>query len=327
MSGYKFWPISDPKSEVACHQAFVQGRNMTGRIYIAEEGINAQFSGAEKDAEDYMSWLNERLEGIDFKIQEHPENAFPRMTIKVRKQLVALDLEIDTKRGGEHVSSKEWREMLESGEYLVVDVRNDYEWDIGHFRGSERPTCRTFREFPDYARQLKKRHDPSKTKIMMCCTGGIRCELYSTLMKEEGFAEVYQLNGGILRYAEEENGKHWDGKLFVFDDRLAVDVNPEAEVVGRCRHCNTPAEHYYNCANMDCNRLHIACETCLEKMAGCCEAACQSAERLRPLSHQDQTKPFRRWHHYFKNKSISVKDEGSFRKSFSALTTCLNRPD
>lgn len=303
VSGYKFLPIVDPRAEVACHQAFAKERELTGRIYIAEEGINAQFSGVEEDAKDYMAWLDERLGGIDFKIQEHPEQAFPRMTIKVRRQLVALDQQIDTKQGGEYVSSKQWREMLESGEYLVVDVRNDYEWEVGHFKGSERPTCRTFREFPDYARALKERHNPLKTKIMMCCTGGIRCELYSVLMKEEGFSEVYQLNGGILRYAEEEQGKHWDGKLFVFDDRLAVDVNPEAEVVGKCRHCDAPAERYYNCANMDCNRLYLSCDACLEKTQGCCESACHGATRLRPLSHENRSKPFRRWHQYFSSKS------------------------
>ncbi len=305
VSGYKFLPIADPAAEVVCHQEFVQKRELTGRIYIAEEGINAQFSGSEEDTQEYMVWLDERLDGLDFKIQEHPEQAFPRMTIKVRRQLVALDQQIDTKQGGEHVSPKQWREMLESGEYLVVDVRNDYEWDIGHFKGSERPTCRTFREFPDYARALKERNDPSKTKIMMCCTGGIRCELYSVLMKEEGFSQVYQLNGGILRYAEEEQGRHWDGKLFVFDDRLAVDVNPEAEVVGKCRHCDAPADRYYNCANMDCNRLYLSCDGCLEKTKGCCETTCHMAKRLRPLSHQNRSKPFRRWHEYFKDKAAA----------------------
>jgi UPF0176 protein len=302
VSCYKFVEVADPRSEVADHQAFAQGRDLTGRIYIADEGINAQFSGTPEAAQAYMEWLDDRFGGMEFKIQEHPEQAFPRMTIKVRRQLVALDQKIDTKRGGEYVSPTQWREMIESGDYLLVDVRNDYEWDVGHFKGSERPTCRTFREFPEYARQLKEQHDPKKTKVMMCCTGGIRCELYSVLMKDEGFEEVYQLNGGILRYSEQELGKYWDGKLFVFDDRLAVDVNPEAEVVGTCHHCNQPAEQYYNCANMDCNRLYLCCDACLEEHEGCCASACQTAERLRPLSHQNASKPFRRWYNYFPDK-------------------------
>ncbi len=292
VSFYQFTDVADPEGMVRSHKAFVEGRDMTGRIYISCEGINAQFSGKLDDVYAYMEWVksDSRFADVEFKIQTHNENAFPRMTIKVREQLVAMDEPVDLAKGGEHVSPQRWKEMLEEGGYLVLDVRNDYEWDIGHFKGSERPTCRTFREFPDYARALKKKHDPKKTKVMMCCTGGIRCELYSALMKEEGFEEVYQLDGGILKYAEEEKGKHWDGKLFVFDDRLAVDVNPEAEVVGTCHVCKGPAEKFYNCANMDCNELFLCCPKCVEKQAGCCSDPCKEGERVRPLEH----KPFRR---------------------------------
>ncbi|MGE3954711.1 MAG: rhodanese-related sulfurtransferase [Parachlamydiales bacterium] len=301
---YHFAPVEDPALEVARHHAFFFGRGMTGRIYLSKEGINGGVSGPIESCKTYMEWLrsDSRFSRIEFKIHSHHENAFPRMTVKRREQLVALDQKVDRQKGGSYVSPKEWREMLESGEALLLDVRNDFEWDVGHFEGAERPPCRTFREAPAWARSLKQKHDPKTTKVMMCCTGGIRCELFSALMKEEGFEEVYQLQGGILKYAEEEGGKHWKGKLFVFDDRLAVDINPDdGEGVGRCHRCQTPTDHPYNCANMDCNALFLSCKGCLEVLKGCCCKGCSEGPRVRPLSHQT-AKPFRRWHHYFSEK-------------------------
>jgi UPF0176 protein len=181
---------------------------------------------------------------------------------------------------------------------LILDVRNDYEWKIGHFDGAEKPKLKTFREFPDYAKALKADHDPKKTKVMMYCTGGIRCELYSSLMKDEGFDAVFQLDGGVLNYIKEERGKHWKGKLFVFDDRLAVPVNEEDdEVIGKCHHCDASIDRVYNCANTRCNELFVCCSECLEKFQGCCQTSCTESPYLRPYQ-QGVHKPFRKLHYY-----------------------------
>jgi UPF0176 protein len=306
LSYYNIFPLSDLQRELLRHKEFFEGRDVKGRIYITPQGINAQMSGAQEEVEAYMEWLraDSRFDNVNFNLQWHHENVFPRMTVKMRPQLVALDVEVDFDKRGEHVSPKQWREMLEGDEsYLQLDVRNDYEWDVGHFKGFERPTGKTFRDFVDYARQLKEQHNPKKTKVMMCCTGGIRCELYSALLKEEGFDEVYQLKGGIIKYGNEEQGKHWKGKLFVFDDRLTADVGPESEtVVGKCHHCEAATDNYYNCSNMDCNELFLCCPECLQQYDGCCQVACKTAPRLRPYHHQDPHKPFRKWYHYFKEK-------------------------
>ena len=132
---------------------------------------------------------------------------------------------------------------------------------------------------------------------MMYCTGGIRCESYSALLKKEGFEQVYQLDGGVINYGLEEGNKHWKGRLFVFDDRLSVPISEEGQetLISHCHQCDTPTDVYYNCANMDCNALFLSCPTCAEKLAGCCSAECVEAPRVRPFEKKERPKPFRKW--------------------------------
>lgn len=300
---YYFTPIANPHQWVADHKAFFKERQLTSRIYINEHGINGQMSGLKEHAEEYMEWMHAHplFEKMPFKIHHHHENVFPRQTIKYRKQLVALDEEVDLKQIGEHVSPAQWKEMLKREDRpVLLDVRNDYEWEVGRFEGAVCPPCETFREFREYAQELKETVDPKTTPVMMCCTGGIRCELYSSLLIKEGFEKVYQLEGGIINYGLKEGNEHWQGKLFVFDDRLTVPISEtEAPVIGACYHCKNPNESYYNCANMDCNRLFLCCPECLKQFQGCCCAKCQEAPRVRPYHEQDAHKPFRKWYNYF----------------------------
>lgn len=296
---YLFVQLEDPNGEVERHKKYFEGGECTGRIYISEEGINGQMSATLSDAEGYMAWLkgDPRFSRIQFKFHPVAAHIFPRMTVKYRSQLVALDQKISAHEGGEHVSPSQWKEMLESGEYLVLDVRNQYEWEIGHFVGARLPPLNTFREFPAYAEKLKGEVDPTQTKVMMYCTGGIRCELYSAVMKKLGFNEVYQLEGGVINYGLQEGNVHWEGKLFVFDDRLAVSIDgKESPPISHCIHCKNGCDTYYNCANMDCNELFICCSPCLEVYKGCCAHLCKEGPRLRPLDLKKGNKPFRRKH-------------------------------
>lgn len=299
---YQFVMIEDPHLEVKRQHEFFLGRDVKGRIYISEEGINAQMSGSKADVTDYIDWLRQdpRFYSTHFKLHSYHENVFPKMTVKYRKQLVALDRKVDMNRGGRHVSPQEWKEMLESDEeHVLVDVRNRYEWRIGRFEGADLPPCDNFREFPGYVNKLKERVDPKKTKIMMYCTGGIRCELYSALMKEEGFDDVVQLEGGIINYGLQEGQTHWKGKLFVFDDRLSIPLTDEKpELITSCDHCGCEEEVYYNCGNMDCNEFFICCDSCLHTYNGCCSALCLDTPRVRPLKEREGAKPFRKLHHY-----------------------------
>lgn len=309
---YHFITLNDPHEEVIKHKSFFEDRDVTSRIYISENGINGQMSASRQDAYAYIDWMHSRPEFKDvyFKIHEYHEQAFPRCTVKYRKQLVAVDEVIDLDKRGQHLSPGEWKQKLEENEgHVLIDVRNDYEWKVGHFEGAELPPCETFRDFKEYAHQLKEKVDPSTTPVMMYCTGGIRCELYSSLLIEQGFEKVYQLDGGIINYGLKEGSKHWLGKLFVFDDRLTVPVSTEpTPVIGTCHHCQAPNETYINCANMDCNALFLCCPDCLKQHAGCCKEGCKSAERVRPYHEATTHKPFRKWYNYpdIKKKTSST---------------------
>ena len=186
---------------------------------------------------------------------------------------------------------------------LLIDVRNDYETAVGHFEGAECPDIKYFRDFPEYIDRVAKSHDPSKTKVMMYCTGGVRCELYSVLMKEKGFETVYQLDGGVIRYGHEVGSSHWEGSLFVFDDRLNIPIAEEGHtVISACAFCDAKTDVYYNCANMDCNALFLSCLSCAEKMQGCCSKECTCNERRRPFEKKEKPKPFRKWYNYMEAK-------------------------
>ena len=186
---YSLERIEDPAGEVARHKEFLSQRDFKGRIYLSEQGINGQASGQIGDAAEYRAWMEARFQKISFKIHPASEHAYEKMIVKERKQLVALDCEVDFSQRGEPVSPETWKKMLEERgeETLLLDVRNDYEWKIGHFEGAELPPLETFRQFPEYVKQLKGERDPKTTSVMMYCTGGIRCEFFSAVLKKEGF--------------------------------------------------------------------------------------------------------------------------------------------
>lgn len=303
---YLFTAIEDPHKQVAAHKTFFKDKDITSRIYISEQGINGQMSGSKEDAESYIEWMHSQplFSTVVFKIHPYHENVFPRQTVKYRKKLVAIDEEIDLSQIGEHASPEKWKALLESPERpLLIDVRNAYEWEVGRFDGAECPPCETFREFSTYTEELKQRVDPETTPVMMYCTGGIRCELYSSLLLKGGFKNVYQLDGGIINYGLQQGSDHWLGKLFVFDDRLTVPIAEDTtEVIGKCFRCGTANESYYNCANTDCNNLYLCCPDCLKELEGCCSTSCKESPRVRPYHHQDAHKPFRKWHNYRNNQ-------------------------
>ncbi|GAB5411971.1 MAG: rhodanese-related sulfurtransferase [Chlamydiales bacterium] len=296
---YAFFPVEDPHLEVKRQKKFLSERDMRGRIYISEEGYNGQLSASPDASKEYIAWMKDdpRFADVQFKIQTFHEHPFDRVTVKYREQIVAMDEKVDMQLTGEHVAPEKWREMLESRDEdtILIDVRNNYESEVGHFEGAECPDLETFREFPEYANQLAKRLDTKNTKVMMYCTGGIRCELYSSLMKERGFENVYQLDGGVINYGLQEGAKHWKGKLFVFDDRMVVPISEDNdEVLTVCKDCGVSCDHYFNCARMDCNDLFISCLECAKKARGCCSESCLKEGRVRPFNPDHAPRPYRR---------------------------------
>jgi len=304
---YCLTKLEDPHLEVAKHQEFFSTRDLKSRIYISEEGINGQMSGHMDHAQEYMDWLHSdpRFASVSFKIHLAPEHAFPKATIKYRRQLVAVDCSVSLEERGEHVPPAIWDQMLQEKDEdtLILDVRNEYEWEVGHFEGAQLPPLDTFRQFPLYTKELKEQRDPKKTKVMMYCTGGIRCEYYSAIMKKEGFDQVFQLDGGVIQYGLDEGQGNWKGKLFVFDDRLVVPISEEeAPTISICIHCQKPSDVYYNCANMDCNDLFTSCQECVKQLRGCCCSDCEEHGRVRPIAEDANPKPFRKWDHAEKMK-------------------------
>jgi len=297
---YAFQTVQDPQKEILEHKKLLESLDSRGRIYISEQGINGQMSITQNDLDAYVNWLKPRFPNMPIKVHLYHEHAFEKLKIKYREQLAALDCDVDMSLTGEHVSPQKWQDMLEKeDDHVVIDVRNDYEWKVGHFEGAVTPPLSTFREFKSYAKDLLKEIDPQNTKVMMYCTGGIRCELYSALLKEEGIENVYQLDGGVINYGLKKGSKHWQGKLFVFDDRMTVPISDdEASVISHCYKCDSQTDDYYNCANMDCNHLFLCCRSCLEELKGCCCKECQEAPRVRPFQHQNPHKPFRKRYNY-----------------------------
>lgn len=296
---YYIGEIENPEFEIARHHEFFEGRDVRCRIYISNEGINGQTSASVESASEYIEWMKKdpRFAQMPFKIHEAKEHAFPKITVKFRKQLVAFDCEVDLQRRGQHLSPAEWKHMLEERDQntLLIDVRNNYEWRIGRFENADLPDCETFREFPSYVNDLKKKIDPKTTPVMVYCTGGIRCEYASALLLKEGFEAVYQLEGGVIEYGINQGADHWEGKLFVFDDRLVVPISEEEKPpISNCSHCGVANDFYYNCANVDCNALFLCCLSCLHHHQGCCSELCKQAKRVRPYRADGVTKPFRK---------------------------------
>jgi len=291
--------LENPEKFVKDHKRFLESKDAKGRIYINEQGINGQMSIHENDAESYIEWFHSHdpFKDVEFKVHVYPEHAFSKLTVKYRMQLVALDKEVDLSLAGDHLNSKEWDEMLQekNEDTILIDVRNNYEWKVGHFEGAILPELESFRDFNEYIDGLKKLYDAKKTKVMMYCTGGIRCELYSALMKQKGFDTIYQLQGGVIKYGLEQGVKHWRGKLFVFDDRMVVPISrDETEVISECYMCKKPYDVYYNCANMDCNKLFISCPECVKNLSGCCCENCTKEPRVRAFNPEQNPKPFRK---------------------------------
>lgn len=308
---YKFTPLDPARLEIFCriHRRTCVSLNLKGRVFIAAEGINGTLAGASQDIEAYKKYLCSipGFETTEFKQEACDVIPFERLSVRIRPEIVALKppIAIPDKIGGEgYLEPRQWREALESPkkDYVLIDVRNNYESRIGRFKGAVAPDVENFYDFPGW---LKNENIDKNKKILMYCTGGIRCEKFSTYMKQEGFKEIYQLHGGIINYAHQEGGKHFEGKCFVFDDRMAVEVNPEESgPISRCEISGVPCDTYINCANMECNKLFLCAPKAALEMEGCCSEECKNSTRRRPLNIENLYKPFRRWYKYFDQKPM-----------------------
>ena len=293
---YKYIHIEDPEKTAEKERAVCEGLGLKGRCIIAFEGINATYEGTKENIQKYIKELEKdsMFLNIHFKLSSGTGNAFPKLSIKVRKEIVSLHLaddgvcDIDPNQiTGIHLKPEELHEWIkDKKEFYIVDMRNAYEHKVGHFAGSILPSIENFRDLPRVVEQIT--HLKNKT-VLTVCTGGVRCEKASGFLISQGFTDVYQLDGGIVSYMEKYPNEDFKGKLYVFEGRVAMGfyTNDEKhEVVGRCDSCGNTSENYVNCSNPVCHRHFINCEKCLERNDGkaFCAGGCVLSRHGRKIS-------------------------------------------
>ena len=292
ISFYKYAHILNP--ELFRNHLFIHWsqQDVLGRIYVAREGVNAQLSVPAENFRAFKAHLDSIsfLENVRLNIAVEQDNkSFLKLKVKVRDKIVADGLDdgsFDVTDKGVHVDARTFNELLEDPDAVVVDMRNHYESEIGHFRGAVTPDVDTFRDSLDLIEEQLSDYKESR-KLVMYCTGGIRCEKASAYYKHKGFQQVYQLEGGIIEYTRQVRDQRLEnkflGKNFVFDNRRSERISDD--VIAQCHQCGAPCDTHTNCANEGCHLLFIQCESCAAEMDHCCSDACKEVVSL-PFEEQ-----------------------------------------
>ncbi|MBN9349077.1 MAG: rhodanese-related sulfurtransferase [Chitinophagaceae bacterium] len=314
ISFYKYFPIEDAQ---AFRDEFYQRLNelkVFGRIYVAAEGINAQLSVPEFEMGKFKSYLESIPELKDVLLDiavDDDGKSFWVLKVKVRKKIVADGIEdpaFDMRNKGKYLNAEQFNQLTNDPETIVVDMRNHYEYEVGHFQNAIEVPSETFREQLPMAADMLG--DEKEKNIIMYCTGGIRCEKASAYLKYRGFQHVYHLRGGIINYANTikklELPNKFIGKNFVFDKRLGEKIGDE--VISHCHQCGKPCDKHVNCANEACHLLFIQCDECAEKYEGCCSLDCQETIHLPIEKQREQRKGLKNGRKIFNNKSRARMD-------------------
>jgi UPF0176 protein len=265
---YRFTPLADPEAIRLWQRDLCESLGLRGRILVSKDGINGTVGGELKDVKRYLRKTREYapFAGLDAKWSEGRGDDFPRLSVRVREEVVSFgapgELRVDENGvigGGERLTPEQLHELVEREEVVFFDGRNAFEAEIGRFQGAVVPEVANTREF--VAELDSGKYDHLKDKpVVTYCTGGIRCEVLSSLMVNRGFEKVYQLDGGIARYGETYGDKGlWQGSLYVFDNRMSMDFSPDAATIGRCVRCGEPTRHMQNCSELSCREQLVVC--------------------------------------------------------------------
>ena len=270
---YGFAPVADPVAVKLWQRTLCESLGLKGRILISKHGINGTLGGDMAALKKYVRQTKEfsGFGKIDFKWSDGSEDAFPRLSVKARKELVAFttpdEIEIDksgVKNGGKHLKPHQVNELVakRGDDVVFFDGRNAFETKIGRFKNAVVPDVQTTHDF--LAELESGKYDHLKDKpVVTYCTGGIRCEVLSAMMLNRGFKEVYQIDGGIVRYGEKfKDSGLWEGSLYVFDNRMTVNFSDETKVIGECERCAGPTSDFHNCSNLACRDLVLLCNSC-----------------------------------------------------------------
>ena len=272
---YGFAPVTDPEAVRLWQSTLCQSLDLKGRILISQHGINGTLGGELENLKRYVKATKQYsgFKKIDFKWSEGSGTDFPRLSVKVRPELVSFGVPENLRvnedgivGGGKHLKPREVNTLAEKlGDDLVFfDGRNAYEAKVGRFKNAVIADVRTTKDF--IAELDSGKYDHLKNKaVVTYCTGGIRCEILTTVMKERGFKDVYQIEGGIVRYGEKYGDRGlWEGSLYTFDGRKTIDFSDETKLIGECDFCSQPTKHFVNCANDFCHRQYLVCDFCVK---------------------------------------------------------------
>ncbi|MFZ4058614.1 MAG: rhodanese-related sulfurtransferase [Ferruginibacter sp.] len=305
ISFYQYFPIQDPQQFRDELYKGLNALNVFGRIYVAHEGINAQISVPESNFNAFRDLLYtyEPLNHLRLNIAVDDDGkSFWVLKIKVRNKIVADGINDPTfsmERKGKYVNAEEMNRLLKDEQTIVIDMRNHYEYEVGHFENAVEIPSDTFREQLPMAAEMMATHKDKN--IIMYCTGGIRCEKASAYMLHQGFENVFHLEGGIINYAQQIKTKElpskFIGKNFVFDDRLGERITDD--VIAHCHQCNAPADTHTNCKNEACHLLFIQCEKCATEFDGCCSKACKETYNLPEEVQKELRKGIDKGQHIF----------------------------
>lgn len=273
---YKFVPVSDPSMTMRWQRELCQRLGLKGRIIVSDQGINGTLGGGIENLREYKREMNRSVlfKNIMYKWSDGTGVDFPKLSVKVKDELVAFKAkdeitvtERGVENGGVHLKPEQIHKLIaERGDEVVFfDGRNSYEAQVGKFKDTIIPAVETT---PDFLRELEHpKYDAIKDRpIIIYCTGGVRCEILSVLMKNRGFKEVYQIDGGIVKYGEKygDDGL-WEGTLYVFDGRMSHTFSSNTKTIGTCVHCQGKTSRFINCADMSCNKLQLVCDDCQRK--------------------------------------------------------------
>lgn len=289
---YKYVNIEDPQSFLESQRELCQRLSLKGRIIVAQEGLNGTVEGLEENTNEYIKVMLEdsRFKDMNFKISDGNGSAFPRLSIKLRKEIVSLHLDNEdvnpNETTGKYISAEELHELFNSNqEFYIVDMRNDYEHKVGYFKNSILPSLKNFRDLPRVVGEIAHLKDK---KIITVCTGGVRCEKASGYLVKQGFSDVSQLHNGIVTYMEKYPNEDFLGKLYVFDGRIVMGFktdSPEHIIVSKCDKCGDVSDHYVDCEYIHCKGIRhiVCCFNCASKIDGkfyCCSDCEQKAQEL-----------------------------------------------
>ncbi len=285
---YKYVDFSEPVKFKEEHLKFCTENDILGRVWISHEGINATVSGLTENILKYKNEINKYREFADiwFKEDKHDEHAFKKIHVRVKKEIVNASFgNVDLSKTAKRLKPEELLEFYERRkDFVIVDARNDYESEIGRFKNSIIPKMETFRDWPKIVKELEGLKNKT---IVTYCTGGIRCEKASAYLVENGFGDVYQLEGGIWNFINKYPDTYWEGSVFVFDERRIVTPNAKEKIkhIGKCYYCGKLTSYYINCHNQDCDKLLLTCNECKVENDYCCSDECRQSSNKRKIYH------------------------------------------